>query len=379
MKICIVAHFAYGAISGGKNGHAGGVERQTSLLARWLAAHGHQASLLTWDEGQGEEVVVDGVRVIKMCHQDAGLPGVRFFYPRWTSLIAALRKADAELYYQNCAEYVTGQVALWCKSNRRSFAYSSANNPDCDPRLPELRTAREKILFRYGLKNCDRVIVQTNEQKKMILDGWRLDSTVLPMPCPGPGEKEFIQAKSPEKGDPRVVWVGRITKVKRLEYLLDVAEQLPKIQFDIAGKPDIDDNYSQWVLGRADSLANVTVHGKVPREKMPDLYRRASALCCTSIYEGFPNTFLEAWSHGLPIVSTYDADSLIARLNLGIVGDAPASLAVALQRIFSHPAEWQIMSANARAHYLENYTVDSVMTRYEKLFLETIARGKAQP
>ena len=379
MNICIIAHFAYGSISGGKFGHAGGVERQTTLLARWLADHGHQTSLLTWDEGQDDDVFIDGVRVIKMCRANDGLPGLRFFYPRWTSLIHAMRRANADLYYQNCAEYVTGQAALWCKKNNRSFVYSSANNPECDPNLPELRTRRERILFRYGIKNSDAIIVQSNDQKKMLVEGWGLQSTALPMPCPDPNRNEFIQAKSPVPGECRVVWVGRITNIKRLEYLLDVAEMLPEIQFDIAGKPDVDDKYSRGVLERASLLKNVTVHGKVPREKMPDIYRNASALCCTSIYEGFPNTFLEAWSHGLPIVSTYEADSLISNLNLGLVADSPATLADSLIKIFSDADKWLIMSANAREHYLENYTVDSVMARYEKLFLETIARKTSQP
>jgi len=52
MKLCLVAHFAYGAALGGMHGHIGGVEWQTNLLAKWLAPQGHSVSLVTWDEGQ---------------------------------------------------------------------------------------------------------------------------------------------------------------------------------------------------------------------------------------------------------------------------------------------------------------------------------------
>ena len=51
LHICIVSHNGYGAISGGTIGFIGGVERQTSLLARWLVGRGHKVSFLTWDEG----------------------------------------------------------------------------------------------------------------------------------------------------------------------------------------------------------------------------------------------------------------------------------------------------------------------------------------
>ena len=49
LSICLVAHNAAGAMFGGDQGHIGGVERQTSLMARWLAARGYGVSVLTWD------------------------------------------------------------------------------------------------------------------------------------------------------------------------------------------------------------------------------------------------------------------------------------------------------------------------------------------
>src|ERR1041385_9072964 len=110
-SICIVSHNCYGAIHGGNSGFIGGVERQTSFLAWWLAANGYRVSLLTWDEGGGPEEMIKGVRVIKICNQKSGLRGVRFFHPKWTGLIRAMRRADADVYYHNFSECVTGQVA----------------------------------------------------------------------------------------------------------------------------------------------------------------------------------------------------------------------------------------------------------------------------
>src|SRR5688572_24707100 len=90
-SICIVSHNAYGVLSGGKSGFIGGVEWQTTVTARSFAAHWYPVTIVTWNEGGPADETIDDVRVIKLCRQDVGLPGLRFFHPKWTSLVSALR------------------------------------------------------------------------------------------------------------------------------------------------------------------------------------------------------------------------------------------------------------------------------------------------
>ena len=85
MKICFVAHFARRAISGASDGHIGGVERQTNLMAKWLTARGHTVSVIVWGEdGEAAESDVDGIRIISLCRRSDGVPGLRFLVPRWS-------------------------------------------------------------------------------------------------------------------------------------------------------------------------------------------------------------------------------------------------------------------------------------------------------
>jgi glycosyltransferase involved in cell wall biosynthesis len=374
VDICLVANFAYGAMVGGDRGHIGGVERQVSLMSRWLAARGHRVSVVTWDEGQDDDVLIDGVRLIKLCRQDAGLPGLRFFHPRWTSLNAALARADADVYYQNCSEYVTGQVALWARRKRRKFVFSVANDLECDPGLPDLPTRREKLLYAYGLRHAHDIVVQTGTQARMLREGFGLGSSVIPMPCPGPSEADYARSEPPRPGAARLLWLARIARVKRPDRYLDLAEACPDLQFDLVG-PLGDGDYPVAVVERARRLANVSVHGPAARGEVSDFLRRAACMVCTSDNEGFPNVFLEAWSHGLPIVSTFDPDGLIASRGLGLVADRTvASLEASVRRLLGSPDEWRAASAAARAYYAENHTLDRVMVMFERLFLQVAAR-----
>jgi glycosyltransferase involved in cell wall biosynthesis len=374
LNICLVAHFAYGAVTGGSHGSIGGVERQTSLMAKWLVARGHKVSLLTWSEGSDEDEKIDGIHVIKICRQDSGLPGIRFFHPRWTGLNSAMKRANADVYYQNCGEYITGQVAMWCKQHGKKFLYSLANDSDADPKFPVMKTYRERILYRYGLLNADYILSQTKKQMNSLKQGFNLDSEIMPMPCPGPSPTEYEKLIFNEK-KPSILWAARLHQSKRLELFLDVAKAMPEFDFVVAGSPPREDDYFEGLLNTMNALPNLTYLGMVSRKDMPNLYRSNTVFCCSSVYEGFPNTFLEAWSQGLPIVSTFDPDDLIRDRALGFEADTKEDLISGIKKLCSDQALWQQHSDNSRKYYQENHSVDEVMERFEAIFTELSNKG----
>jgi glycosyltransferase involved in cell wall biosynthesis len=314
------------------------------------------------------------VQVVNLCAERAGLPGLRFLHPRWTSLHRALRRANADVYYQNCAEYVTGQVAAWCRVRGSPLVYSAASDADCDVRLPLMRERRVRVLYRLGVRLADAVIVQTPSQQRMMREGFGREALVIPMPCPRP-EAEVSPAPRDRS---LVIWVGRLCRVKRPDRLIAVARQCPELRFLLVGPHDDGVEYREEIERAAAAVPNVTLTGPADRAALSGLYRQAVALCCTSDHEGFPNTFLEAWSHGLPVVSTWDPGSLIARHDLGIVArrEAPA-LAAALRALVAEPGEWERLSASSRAYFDEHHDVERAMPRFEQVFADQVAARRA--
>jgi glycosyltransferase involved in cell wall biosynthesis len=154
--------------------------------------------------------------------------------------------------------------------------------------------------------------------------------------------------------------------------LLDLAALLPDVTFDVAGMPDREDQYSRDLLIRAADTPNVVVHGRVPRSAMPAFYRRAALLCSTSSAEGFPNTFLESWSFGKPVVSTFDPDNIIRDCSLGAAAADVQTLAAEIRRFLSDPEAWTETSRRARAYFVSNHSFDSVMKRFEQVLTEVL-------
>ena len=85
-----------------------------------------------------------------------------------------------------------------------------------------------------------------------------------------------------------------------------------------------------------------------------------------SSYEGFPNTFLEAWSHGRPVVTSFDPDGLVERRGLGLVAKTVDQFAVAFAELFSSPEMWGEKARNAREYYVDHHAPRIVMPMIER-------------
>ena len=348
MKVCIVSHNAYGAMAGG--GHVGGVEMQTAELARYLAAQGHETSILVWDETNGATQVVADVNLVPICRRNAGIPILKFFWPRWTSLSRCLREVDADVYYHNGAEYFTGLIAIYCRANNKPFVFSTASDDDCSVQLEFLGKAYERWLYRWGLRNADAVICQTGAQERALLENFDRPATTLPMPC-----SFDVQAVAKPRANRSVLWVGRIIELKRLEMYLDIAERLPSVDFYIAGGADDDADYANQMISRAESIANVSYLGVLDRKAMVELYAQNSLLICTSRLEGFPNTFIEAWGSGVPVITTYDPDNVIRDNELGTVANSVTDLAADIESVLDDDSRYQALRKNALQYFKQHH------------------------
>ena len=362
-RIAFGAHFAYSAISSAGAGHVGGVERQMGVLSKELVRQGKQVSVITWDEGQDDDIVVDGVRVIKLCKESDGVRFLRFFVPRWTSLVRALSKADADVYYHNCAEYVTGQIAAWCNWNQKSFVYSIASDPECENPPHNMIKFRDRMFYKYGLRQATAVGTQTDVQKNTLLINYGIDAEKIPM-------AGSVELNISNESDPRqlltefsVLWLGRLAPVKRAEWLLEIARRMPETRFDLVGGFDRDQVYSDHILGIARNLENLKNRGKVPFKQVFDFFNSTSILLNTSEYEGFPNTFLEAWSYGVPVVSTVDPDSVLSRNNIGVVVKTIDDAIRAIEKLKSNPNLLQGMSQNCLNYYGRNHSPSVVASK----------------
>src|SRR5687768_7776605 len=114
--ICFIAPHAFPLLSGDEGIQLiGGAELQMVIVARLLAARGHRVSMICLDFGQEDEIELDGVKVFRAYKPEEGIPILRFLWPRLTSVWQCLKRANADIYYQQTADMLTGVMAAFCK------------------------------------------------------------------------------------------------------------------------------------------------------------------------------------------------------------------------------------------------------------------------
>lgn len=371
-SICFVSPDGYPLLNPACVRPHGGAEVQMYLLARSFAERDYDVHMVTLDHGQPDGEMIDGVRVWRAYARNSGIPVARFLHPRATGLLRALSRAGADVYLQSCAGMATGLTAWFCRRRGSAFVYRVAHDTDCMPERQLIQYARDRKLYEYGLRQADAVVAQSRNQKQMLADNYRLGSEVGGSLVESwPGNPDFS-----ERGLD-VLWVGSIRWVKRPDIAVMLGKRLPDRRVRIVGGPVTKDAQLFEELERESATAgNVEWMGFQPYHDTRAMFARARVFLSTSESEGFPNTYLQAWMAGTPVVAFFDPDGLIAREKLGVVVHSFEEAVEVVDKLLSNPDWWQQYSNRAREYAIQNHG-SAVVDRYESLVAPLFSRQVA--
>ncbi len=349
----------------------GGAEVQQAILARLFAAHGHRVSIITHDYGQPDGVCIDGVTVRKTFRPEAGVPVLRFLHPRLSSTWRVMREVDADLYYQRSSAMWTGVVAEFCRRHGKRALYAGASDRDFMRGQEQIVYARDRWLYRRGLARVDAIVAQNAHQVRSCRDYHGRDAVLIPSAYVRPEDSAL-------KSEELILWVGTIHQYKRPEMLLEMARRLPRRRFVMIGGPSVGGDrfqpgYFEQVRAQAAALPNVEFTGFLPLAQVEKWFDRARVLVSTSVYEGMPNVFLQAWTRGIPTVATVDvgveANRVIAGVEEGVAQ---------LEGLLGDAKAWTLASRKSKEYFEETHSSDAVMAQYARLFDRLMTRGPSR-
>lgn len=363
MKICFVNYDNYPVLNPQYGGnYIGGESVQQVLLAKALAKKGHEVSTVVADLGQPDGEVIDGITVWKTFAPGAGLPVLRFIHPKLTSIVSALRRADADIYYQSCAGMMTGVVAWYTRHNNKKFLFRIASDSDCKPGQQIIPYWRDRKLYEYGLKHADLIAAQSSLQAKLLQRNYGLKSIKINMSVEPP-TADMVER------DVDVLWVNNFRTLKKAECFLELAKALPDMRMVMIGGPcPGEEDYFEAIRRDADTLPNLEMTGFVPYHEVNAYYSRARVFVNTSDIEGFPNSYLQSWIRGTPVVAFFDPDGLIAREELGHKANNMEDMASAVRWLINDTQYRENVSTKTRQFAMSHYHPDQIAEQYETLF-----------
>jgi glycosyltransferase involved in cell wall biosynthesis len=250
-----------------------------------------------------------------------------------------------------------GVIAEFCRRNDRRSIYAGASDRDFVPGAGgQIKLARDRWIYRRGLASVDAIVAQNEEQLRTCRTHLGREAVLIPS-C-----YEMPAATKPRQQPDRILWVGRIHPSKRPHMLLELAARLPARRFVMVGGTAQGPGMQAFFDGvreQAARLPNVELTGFLTLDQVEPWFDRARVFVNTSLYEGMPNTFLQAWARDVPTVGTVDVGAPVHQVAMDL-----DSLAQHTERLFAEAPGGR----RYRDYFEHNHSCDEAMRRYGGLF-----------
>lgn len=335
----------------------GGIVVQLSLWARALLAHGWEVYSLS----EHRDATVEGVQFLRS-KPHRGLQ--RGIIDSVAPLIVLARLRPGAIIFRGASRNLFF-VSIWAKLLGVRVVFMGASNTDFLPGKELVNRGYDRRLYGIGLKVVDRIVVQNQTQRDLLCEFYgRKEVLLIPniWNCGSQRQMDIGYPNGP------VLWVSNFRPLKRPVMFLELAARLPAAKFLMIGGPGDPALFDRSKVV-ASGLHNVAFLGALPFEEADAYFRKTSLLVCTSEAEGFPNTFLQAWANGVPVVSTFDPGGVIKANGLGLIVSDLDSLAIAVRMLLDDKDQYLELQSNIRGYFESAHSADLAIGRLTEFAL----------
>lgn len=269
------------------------------------------------------KIQLDGYKLVKIADRN-GLRRYGFFFDV-LSLLKILKQIKPDIIYQLVGCAYTGIAAYYAKKRDCNMVWRVQHDWDVSPfewkvsaNLPFRYL--EKNFLNYGIASVHHIVAQTNHQNELLKANYGRSATAI-IPNFHPIPREKILKRNPI----RVVWVANFKVWKRPEIFVSLAKDLQSFKdvcFIMIGKSELDKIKHQKLVNEMAALKNFNYLGQCTQEQVNSVLADSHIFVNTSIYEGFPHTFVQAWMRQVPVVSlAVNPDKLLTHEDIGFFAD----------------------------------------------------------
>jgi glycosyltransferase involved in cell wall biosynthesis len=293
-----------------------------------------------------------------------------------------LSAVRADVFYQRGRSMLTYLASKAARRCRGRFIWASSGEGGCRrgkymrQQLGKKKGLKRMIYrpiyaladraYEAGIESADVVLVQTDFQRKELETEFNRNATIFRSGQPVP-PVSVLEKPQP----PVVLWIGALKPAKQPEMFLELAESCSQLdaRFLMVGRAD-DARWRSRLTEVAKRSAKFCYRDEVPFEQVSPVFAEASVLLNTTVadYEGLPNAFIQAWLHGVPVVSLHaDPDGLLGLEGIGFCAHTFEGLLERTKYLLLRPEERERMGKKARVLAEKEFGLDDILSRFERV------------
>jgi len=364
MKILRVVSDLYPSVVGGVGLHA-------HEMSRLQAKEGHDITVLTYRTSfeQPSSEVSDGYHIVR---SNASL---RIFGNTisFSQLFSLLKRWDAYDIVHAHSHLFFSTVLCMLARKFRSTPLVITNHGLISQTAPQwLNRLYLPTIGKWIFRTADAIICYTTTERDQVVD-LGITSDKIHVIHNGIDTGTFVPSKSMSQKK-QILWIGRFTPGKGVEYLLKgfaaFSKEFPDYTLVMIGEGPLKNGCIRMMrdMGLDDK---VILRDFIPNKKLPSLYQESSLFILPSLEEGVPRTILEAMACGRPVICTALPQLVDIVSGCGIltpIGDAGA-VANALSELASDPALAYNLGLSARAKVASQYSWDDTVAKTLELYI----------
>jgi len=361
-KVCIVSPLAYPLLMNEASiKSAGGAEAQLTVIGQGLFERDFNVSFIVDDFGQDVICKKNNLTLYKVPFRYMGGNNL-YLIQSWLLLFKQLILIKPDVILIKLPRHLLFPIGLYRKIFNKRLVF--IGQIDHDINLNEIKKIEGRLncfLYKCGIKMVDYVVAQNIKQRDGFRNQFGLNSEIIKSIVTLPEDRNIKKEKY-------ILWVGNSLSKKQPGLFVELAKLLPEYKF-VMIMSSAEGGLHDEIKSQSTSVNNLEYLGFVPFSEISQYFKKAHLFVSTSLREGFPNTFLQSWQYGTPVISlNIDPDNVIFDHKLGFISHDIQQMMLDIKVMFSDTNKYIEYSNNTKAYVEKYHEKNAIINAFENVF-----------
>ncbi len=351
MKILFLVHDYY-------KYNQGGAELQIKYMIEYLNDRGFDIHYLFLHDKE-MDYIDDNIHLysIKESIFAEKIMGKFFYHNR---VLKKLKEIKPDIIYHAVLSNFVLPAIEYSKTANCKVLIHLVSSANVKKRIKFSKMVVRDIIEFYGktksLKRADKIIAQAKYQDELLQKNFDREADLMVY-----NSIPVFTEKLKKGNKVKIIWVANLKRLKQPNLFIELAKKFDNsIEFIMIGR-DSDDVQIKTSMDEISQINNLKYLGEMSMEEVNREIGDAHILVNTSLYEGFPLTFIQAWMREVPVVSlNVNPDNIIIENRIGFYSKTFDQMVKDIKTLVEDRELREEMGKRAKKHSLNEYSMKNI-------------------